>query len=85
MIHVLQVASAEGRGEGKSELVQKVGGVTRVDVFIEGDEPEQKWLKDLKDSKLANTDIAHYQKIVVVLSETDRIMKEIAGIKIIEK
>lgn len=53
--------------------------------YIGGYQPAQKWLKDRKDRKLSNTDIEHYQKIVVVLSETDRIMKEIDGIKIVEK
>ena len=42
----------------------------------------QKWLKDRNGRKLEWEDIAHYQKIIVALSETDRIMKEIDGIKI---
>ena len=45
--------------------------------YIGGYQPAQKWLKDRKDRKLSNTDIEHYQKMIVVLSETDRIMKEI--------
>lgn len=36
-----------------------------------------KWLKDRKGRTLSKDDIAHYQKIVVVLTETIRIMKEI--------
>jgi len=36
-----------------------------------------KWLKDRKGRKLSDEDIAHYQKIVVALSETIRIMAEI--------
>jgi len=36
-----------------------------------------KWLKDRKGRTLSDDDIAHYQKIVVALSETIRIMKEI--------
>ena len=36
-----------------------------------------KWLKDRKDRTLSDKDIAHYQKIVVALSETIRIMAEI--------
>ena len=36
-----------------------------------------KWLKDRKGRKLSKEDIAHYQKIVVALSETIRLMKEI--------
>jgi len=37
----------------------------------------QKWLKDRKGRKLSKDDIEHYQKIVVALSETIRLMKEI--------
>ncbi len=45
--------------------------------FIGGYQPAQKWLKDRKDLTLSNSDIEHYQKIIVALFETDRIMKEI--------
>ena len=45
--------------------------------YIGGYQPAQKWLKDRKDRKLEFDDILHYQKIIVALSETDRIMKEI--------
>ena len=45
--------------------------------FIGGYQPAQKWLKDRKDRKLEFEDILHYQKIIVALSETDRLMKEI--------
>jgi len=43
----------------------------------------EKWLKDRKGRKLSKDDIVHYQKIVVALSETIRIMKEID--EVIEK
>jgi hypothetical protein len=36
-----------------------------------------KWLKDRKGRTLSKDDIAHYQKIVVALSETIRLMQEI--------
>lgn len=36
-----------------------------------------KWLKDRKGRTLSEDDIAHYQKIVVALSETIRLMQEI--------
>ncbi len=45
--------------------------------YIGGYQPAQKWLKDRKGRKLTNADIEHYQKIIVALTETDRIMKEI--------
>jgi predicted helicase len=37
----------------------------------------QKWLKDRKGRMLSKDDIAHYQKIVIALSETIRLMAEI--------
>ncbi len=45
--------------------------------YIGGYQPAQKWLKDRKSRTLTNKEIEHYQKIIVALVETDRIMKEI--------
>ena len=45
--------------------------------YIGGYQPAQKWLKDRKGRALSNSDIEHYQKIIVALVETNRIMKEI--------
>ena len=45
--------------------------------YIGGYQPAQKWLKDRKERVLGFEDIKHYQKIIVALVETDRIMKEI--------
>jgi predicted helicase len=50
--------------------------------FIGGYQPAQKWLKDRKDRTLEFEDILHYQKIIVALTETDRLMKEIDKIKL---
>ncbi|MFE3871455.1 type ISP restriction/modification enzyme [Flavobacterium sp. ZS1P70] len=50
--------------------------------YIGGYQPAQKWLKDRKERKLEFDDIAHYQKIIVALNETDRLMKEIEKIEI---
>ncbi|WOF44165.1 hypothetical protein KNJ79_04315 [Sphingopyxis indica] len=44
---------------------------------IGGYQPAQKWLKDRRGRALSFDDIGHYQKIVKILSETDRIMREI--------
>jgi hypothetical protein len=49
--------------------------------YIGGYQPAQKWLKDRKDRKLEFDDILHYQKIIVALTETDRLMKEIDKIQ----
>ena len=46
--------------------------------YIGGYQPAQKWLKG---RTLANEDIAHYQKIIVALTEIERIMGEIDAIK----
>ena len=50
--------------------------------YIGGYQPAQKWLKDRKDRELTYEDILHYQKIIVALTETDRIMKGIDKIEI---
>jgi len=58
---------------------QYFGGISQVawDFYIGGYQPAQKWLKDRKGRVLSYEDIMHYQKIIVALTETDRIMKEI--------
>lgn len=45
--------------------------------YIGGYQPAQKWLKDRQGSELHFEDILHYQKIIVALTETDRLMMEI--------
>jgi hypothetical protein len=52
--------------------------------YIGGYQPAQKWLKDRKGRVLTEEDINHYQKIIVALTETDRIMKEIYKIDFME-
>jgi len=58
---------------------QYFGNVPEVawNFYIGGYQPAQKWLKDRKGRALTNADIEHYQKIIVALAETNRIMKEI--------
>lgn len=45
--------------------------------WIGGYQPAQKWLKDRKSRTLTNTDIEHYQKMIVALTETRRLMSEV--------
>ncbi|WP_430428681.1 type ISP restriction/modification enzyme [Parasphingorhabdus sp.] len=45
--------------------------------YIGGYQPAQKWLKDRKGRTLSYDDIGHYQKIIKILCESDKIMKEI--------
>ncbi len=67
--------------DGKVYINEKqyFGNVSEVawNFYIGGYQPVQKWLKDRRGRILTNTDIEHYQKMVVALSETDRIMGEI--------
>lgn len=49
---------------------------------IGGYQPAQKWLKDRKGRKLEFDDIQHYQKIIVALMETDKLMSEINKIEL---
>ncbi len=50
--------------------------------YIGGYQPAQKWLKDRKGRELTSLDIIYYQKIIVALVETDKLMKEIDKIEI---
>lgn len=50
--------------------------------YIGGYQPAEKWLKDRRDRELSFEEIQHYQKIIVALMETDRIMEEIDEIEI---
>jgi len=45
--------------------------------YIGGYQPAQKYLKDRKGRTLTSDEIEHYQKIIKVLVETDKIMEEI--------
>lgn len=45
--------------------------------YIGSYQPAQKWLKDRRGKILTNEDIEHYQKMIVSLFETDKIMKKI--------
>ncbi len=48
--------------------------------YIGGYQPAQKYLKDRKGRNLTSDEIEHYQKIIKVLVETDKIMRDIAEI-----
>ena len=45
--------------------------------YVGGYQPAQKYLKDRRGRQLNSDEIEHYQKIIKVLFETDRLMKEI--------
>jgi hypothetical protein len=47
------------------------------DFYIGGYQPAQKWLKDRKGRALNYDDVKHYQRILKILAETDRIMQTI--------
>ena len=48
------------------------------DFYIGGYQPARKWLKDRKGRALSFEDVKHYQRILKILSETDRIMRTIS-------
>lgn len=84
-ITVLKIPPKEGNlGRVYINETQYFDNVPEVawNFFIGGYQPAQKWLKDRKERRLEFEDILHYQKIIVALSETDRIMKEIDKIEI---
>ena len=47
------------------------------EMYIGGYQPAQKWLKDRKGRTLTFDDIEHYRRIIAILLETDKIMKQI--------
>ena len=50
---------------------------TAWDMYIGGYQPAQKWLKDRKGRTLSYDDITHYRRIIAILIETARLMREI--------
>jgi predicted helicase len=53
--------------------------------YIGGYQPAQKWLKDRKGRKLSSDELLHWQRIIVALAETDRVMAEIDKIDFLPK
>ena len=88
-----QITQITQKGSGKSVRSAESADGLRVyindDQYFEGVKPEwfefhiggyqvlQKWLKDRKGRKLSNDDITHYQRVVVAIKETIRLMAEI--------
>lgn len=58
---------------------QYFGKVPKIawDFYIGGYQPVQKWLKDKKGQELTSEDVEHYQKMIVALVETEKLMKKI--------
>ena len=50
---------------------------------IGGYQPAQKWLKYRRGRTLSFEDIRHFQKIIVALLETDRLMQEIDALNVV--
>jgi predicted helicase len=75
--------TAKGVGKVFINKDQFFDGVPEVawSFYIGGYQPAQKWLKDRKGRALSADDVLHYQKIVVALTETARVMGEIEKMK----
>ena len=67
---------AEEGGRVRINARQYFGGVPAAvwEFRVGGYQVCRKWLKDRKGRKLADEDVRHYQKIVVALRETIRLM-----------
>jgi predicted helicase len=76
---VEKVAYAEDGGRVSINKTQYFGGVPKPvwEFRIGGYQVCHKWLKDRKGRKLTYEDTQHYQKIVVALNDTIRLMAEI--------
>ncbi|RCH55274.1 DNA methyltransferase [Mucilaginibacter hurinus] len=51
--------------------------------YIGGYQPAQKWLKDRKGRELSFDDILHYQRMIVAMTETQRLMIEIDRVGVV--
>lgn len=60
----------------ETQCFENVPGVAW-NFYIGGYQPAQKWLKDRRNRQLSFEDILHYQRIIIALTETDRLMQEI--------
>ena len=90
MHKVPEVHTIISSGSGKVEKVQWDNGKVYINdtqyfdgvpeeawnMYIGGYQPAQKWLKDRKGRTLTTDDMEHYEKIISVLLETNRIMQQ---------
>ena len=77
-LDAVKTSAREGQRSTKPGTIGFHGVPEEVwDFYIGGYQVCYKWLKDRKGRTLSDEDIAHYQKIVVALKETIRIMAEI--------
>ena len=76
-------AKDKTRGRVYINQQQYFENVPRVswEFYIGGYQSAQKWLKDRKGQNLSFDDVTHYQRIIVALLETDRLMGEIDSIR----
>ncbi|MBK9275940.1 MAG: hypothetical protein IPM49_15565 [Flavobacteriales bacterium] len=51
--------------------------------YIGGYQPAQKWLKDRVGRQLTFDDIRHYQRMIVALTETGRVMEEVDKVGVV--
>lgn len=49
--------------------------------FIWGYQPLQKWLKDRKEKTLTNDEILHFLKMIFVIIETIKLMKNLENLE----
>lgn len=73
---------AENLGKVRINSTQYFGNVPQSawEFYIGGYQPAQKYLKDRKNRTLTHDEIMHWQKIVVALVETEKLMGEIDGV-----
>ena len=51
--------------------------------YIGGYQPAQKWLKDRHGRQLTFDDVRHYQRMIVALTETSKVMEEVDGVGVV--
>ncbi len=78
-------ATTKGLGRVWINDTQYFDGVPEVawNFYIGGYQPAQKWLKDRHGRVLTFDDIRHYQRMIVALTETGKVMEEVDGVGVV--
>jgi predicted helicase len=73
------VPTGESIGDVHINETQRFSGVPEVswEFWVGSYQPAQKWLKDRRGRSLSTNDLIHYQHMIWILAETDRIVKSI--------
>lgn len=78
-------ATGKGLGQVWINDTQYFAGVPEAawKFYIGGYHPAQKWLKDRHGRTLTFDDIRHYQRMIVALTETGKVIEEVDAVEVV--